>query len=208
MILRSLSAIGAAILNIHAVAFGDENWGATGHFEQWDSPLNLELASEGLHGMSTYTRAYMEPGGAMSSFPYKWTALLNGKTWEITFDIESPNDVAWVAGTRYASLNGTRVENAWTTVFSFQDDVREAKESAEQAVAVSDAIRVDVNAVLPSVSAKVTELETLITTGQQSINNAVTSAQETIDAATTQLDAGLADLEALASGFIYKEVQW
>ena len=208
MILRSLSAIGAAILNIHAVAFGDENWGATGHFEQWDSPLNLELASEGLHGMSTYTRAYMEPDGTMSSFPYKWTALLNGKTWEITFDIQNPNDVAWVAGTRYASLNGTRVENAWTTVFSFQDDVREAKESAEQAVAVSDAIRVDVNAVLPSISVKVTELETLITNGQQSIQTAVTSAQETIDTATTQLDAGLADLEALTSGFTFKEVQW
>lgn len=219
MVLRSLSAIGAAILNMHAVAFGDENWGASGYYEHWDLPVNLELYSEGLHSVSVETKEYTPEGGEPSSFPYKWTATLGGQSWSIVFDIDTPDDVAYVYGKRYAALNGNKVINAWTTVFSFQSDVQTAVESAAQAVATCEALVDEAEAVLPTVAAQIGQLNTLLAegqddidalllTGQQSMGNAVAAAQQAVSNANSALDAGIADLEMLTSGFNFKEVLW
>lgn len=219
MVLRSLSAIGAAILNIHAVAFGDQNWGASGYFEHWDLPVNLNLYSEGIHSVSVETRSYTTEGGEPSTFPYKWTATLGGQSWSIVFDIDTPDDVTYVYRKRYAALNGNEVINAWTTVFSFQSDVQTAVESAAQAVATCEALVAEAEDVLPTVTEKIEQLNgvisggqsdigALLSAGQQNINSAVTAAQQAVSNANSALDAGIADLEMLSSGFNFKEVMW
>ncbi|MDO4327134.1 MAG: hypothetical protein Q4E24_14060 [bacterium] len=195
-ILQSISVIGAAILNITAVAFGDENWGAQGYYHQWDVP-DLDLATAGLNGVSVETREYTDEDGTISSFPYKWSANLNGHTYAIVFDIDDPNDRVWVDGKRYATANDVIVENAWMSIFDFQTDVREAAENAEKAIATAEQIQNDVNEVMPTLSQ-----------AEENIKAVVAEAQAKIDDATKQLEAGLADLETVTAGFQYKDVQW
>lgn len=195
-ILQSISVIGAAILNITAVAFGDENWGSSGYYHQWDVP-DLDLATGGLNGVSVETKTYAKEDGTLDSFPYKWSANLNGHTYAVVFDIDNPDDVTWADGKRYVTVNGVVVENAWMSIFDFQTAVREASESAQTAIATAQQIKQDVDQVMPT-----------LTQAEENIKLVVADAQAKINDATQQLDAGLADLEALTSGFGFKEVQW
>lgn len=195
-ILQSISVIGAAILNITAVAFGDENWGSKGYYHQWDIP-DLELASDGLNGVSVETKKYTKADGTESSFPYKWSSSINGHTYAIVFDIDDPDDRVWVDGKRYATANDVIVENAWMSVFDFQTDVREAAESAKQAVSTANQIKKDVDNVMPT-----------LTQAEENIKAVVAQAQAQIDEATKQLEAGLQDLAGVTAGFGFKEVQW
>jgi hypothetical protein len=129
-IMKSISIIGAAILNINSVAFGNEDWGASGDFDQWDLP-NLDLSRDGLNAVTVDQRSYTKEDGSESSFPYKWTANMNGHNYSITFDIPNPDHSTWVDGMRYASMDDTVVENAWTNVFTFQSDVDDIRQSID-----------------------------------------------------------------------------
>lgn len=195
-ILQSISIIGAAILNITAVAFGDENWGSGGYYHQWDLP-ELDLATTGLNGVSVDTKPYTKEDGTQSSFPYKWSANINGHTYSIVFDIDNPDDRIWVDGKRYATSNDIVVENVWMTIFNFQSTVREASESASEAIQIANKIKADVDAVIPT-----------LTQAEANIKAVVAEAQTKINEATKQLEAGLEDLSAVTSGFGFKEIQW
>lgn len=195
-IMKSISIIGAAILNITSVAFGDENWGASGNFEQWDVP-DLDLSTNGLNPVIVSTKSYVKEDGTESSFPYKWTANINGHTYSITFDIPNPDYLEWVDGMRYASMDDAVIENAWTNIFTFQSDVRTAQESAESAVSIAEGIKKEVSEVMP----------TLIE-AEASISALMDEATTKINDAAKQLESGLADLEVVTSGFSFKEVQW
>lgn len=195
-ILQSISVIGAAILNITAVAFGDENWGSKGYYHHWDVP-DLELATTGLNGVSVETKSYTKADGTTSSFPYKWSANLNGHTYAIVFDIDNPDDRIWVDGKRYATANDVMVENAWASIFDFQTDVRQASEKAAAATVVAEQIKKEVDEVMPTLSQ-----------AEENIKAVVAEAQAKIDEATKQLEAGLEDLAAVTAGFGFKEVQW
>lgn len=195
-IMKSISIIGAAILNINSVAFGNEDWGASGGFEQWDIP-DLDLATNGLNGVFVDTKSYTKEDGTTGSFPYKWTANINGQTYSITFDIPNPDYRDWVDGMRYASVNDVVIENAWMSIFDFQTAVREAQESAASAISTAETIKEEVNSVLPT-----------LTEAEERMQEIISEATAKIDEATKQLEAGLSDLEAVTSGFSFKEVQW
>lgn len=213
-IMKSISIIGASILNITAVAFGDENWGSRGDFEQWDIP-DLNLNRNGLNGVITETKSYTKEDGTEGSFPYKWTTNINGHTYSITFDIPDPDHRTWVDGMRYASIDDAIIENAWTNMFTFQSDVRVAQETAETAISAAETaistaegIKKEVDEVMPTLSEAEANISTLINKAETNINALMDEATTKIDDATKQLEAGLADLEALTSGFSFKEVQW
>ena len=213
-IMKSISIVGAAILNITSVAFGDENWGSTGDFEQWDVP-ELNLSTNGLNGVVVDTKTYTKEDGTESSFPYKWTANINGHTYSITFDIPDPDYLPWVDGMRYASMDDVMIENAWTNVFTFQSDVRMAQESAEMAISaaenaatIAEEIQSEVNEVMPTLTEAEATISALMDEAQTNISALMTEATTKIDDATRQLESGLADLEAVTSGFAFKEVQW
>lgn len=132
-IMKTISIIGAAILNINAVAFGNENWGSSGEFEQWDLP-DLDLTTDGLNGVIVELKEYVKDNGSTGRFPYKWSANINGHIYSITFDIPNPDYRVWEDGMRYASIDGTIMENAWANIFSFQSDVNTALSNAETAL--------------------------------------------------------------------------
>ena len=142
-------------------------------------------------------REYTDENGETNSFPYSWTANINGHTYAIVFDIDNPDDVTWADGKRYASVNGVMVENAWMSIFDFQTAVRQAQEKAETAAQTAAKIKEDVDGVMPTLSQ-----------AEENIRAVVGEANAKISEATAQLEAGLADLEAVTSGFGFKEVQW
>lgn len=202
-IMKSISIIGAAILNITSVAFGNEDWGASGDFEQWDVP-DLDLSTDGLNGVIVDTKTYVKEDGTEGSFPYKWSANIKGHTYSITFDIPDPDYRTWTDGMRYASMDDAVIENAWTNIFTFQSDVRIAQESAvaassvaENAVSIAEGIKKEVEEVMPTLQDAETTIKTLIDEATTKINDA-----------TKQLESGLEDLEVLTSGFSFKEAQW
>lgn len=195
-IMKTISIIGASILNINSVAFGDENWGSSGNFEQWDLP-DLDLSTNSLNGVTVNTRPYTKEDGIEDSFPYKWSANINGHNYSVTFDIPDPDHRTWVDGMRYASMDDAIIENAWTNVFTFQSDVRIAQEKAETAVTAAEEVKNEIEEVMPTL------LE-----AEKNINDLINDATTTIEDATKQLEAGLADLEVVTAGFAFKEVQW
>lgn len=191
-IMRSISIIGAAILNIDSIAFGDENWGSTGNFEHWNFP-SLDLTRNGLNSVTVDKKRYIKEDGTDASFPYKWTASINGHNYSITFDIPDPEYRTWVDGMRYASMDGAIIENAWTNVFSFQTDVRVAQEKADMAAAAADEVK---------------ELMPTLVEAEKNMNALINETTTKVDGAIEQLEAGLADLEVITAGFAFKEVQW
>lgn len=195
-ILQSISIIGAAILNITAVAFGNENWGSNGYYHEWDLP-DLELATDGLNGVSVATKTYIKGDGTEESFPYKWSTNLNGHTYSVIFDIDNPDDRVWADGKRYAAANDVIVENIWMSIFDFQTTVRQSNEKANDAIKISTEIKTEVENVMPTLQ-----------TAEENIKRVVAEAQIQIDNATKQLEAGLQDLELVTAGFGFKEIQW
>lgn len=195
-IMKSISIVGASILNITAVAFGNEDWGSSGRFEPWNMP-DLDLTRNGLNGVLVDTKSYIKEDGTEGSFPYKWTANMNGHAYSIVFDIPDPDHLTWVDGMRYVTMDDDIIENVWANVFTFQSDVRVAYESAETAISTAEEIKKEVEEVMPTLI----EAET-------NINNIINEATTKINDATKQLESGLADLEAVTSGFAFKEVQW
>lgn len=196
-VLQSISIIGAAILSIHAVAFGDENWGANGYFNQWDLP-SIDLTSDGtVRGVAVETKDYTDLDGKPSNFPYKWTANMNGHTYSVVFDIPDPDHITWVDGMRYAMMNDVKIENAWMTVFDFQTAVRIAAEKAESAIVKAEVVEESVTTIMPQLE------ETKI-----NMDAAIESVKTELNTATKELDAVLQDMEILTTGFQYQEREW
>ena len=162
-VMKSISIIGAFILNITAVAFGNEDWGASGAFKEWDFP-DLNLNRNGLNGVTVEQKHYTTAEGEEKSFPYKWTTQANGHSYSIVFDVPDPDYRTWVDGMRYATIDGSIVENIWTNVYTFQSDVREAQESADAAIAAAEEVKKEIEDVLPSLDrleSGLAELETM-----------------------------------------------
>lgn len=190
--LMTLALIGAKIFNIPALAFGDEDWGSSGYYYEWDIPTAIDLSedlSKGIHAVRADIR-----GEDNDSFPYKWTASVNGNTLSLTFDVQDGNDEAWDDVTHYAAVNDVIVRNAWQSIYEFGEDVK-------QAVATTNAVKKQVEEALPTLSSAETKLKTLVEDAETRISTASSEAQKTIDSA-------LADVAGVTAGFGFKEVQW
>lgn len=202
-IMKSISIIGAAILNITAVAFGNENWGSSGKFEQWDIP-DLNLTTDGLNAVIVETKEYVKEDGTTSSFPCKWSANINGHTYAIVFDIPNPDYVTWEDGMRYATMDDVLIENAWTNIFTFQKDVRVAQETSETAISLAE----EASSIATKIQQDVDEVLPTLVDAEENISALIDEATTKINEATEKLESGLADLEVLTAGFSFKEVQW
>ena len=202
-IMKSISIIGAAILNITAIAFGDENWGSSGTFEQWDVP-DLNLSSSGLNGIVVEQKSYIKDDGSESKFPYKWSANINGHTYAIVFDIPNPDYATWEDGMRYATMDDALIENAWTNIFTFQKDVRVAQETSETAIGLAE----EASSIATKIQQDVDEVLPTLIDAEANISALINEATTKIDESTKKLESGLADLEVVTAGFAFKEVQW
>lgn len=206
-VLESISVVGASILNIHALALGDENWGADGNFRQWDLP-QLDLSRDGIHSVSSEIRTYTDADGNEQSFPYTWSALMNSVRYTVVFDIPTDDYTAWVDGERYVMVGDSIVENLWMTVFDFQPYVRTAQEQAQEAVDIATEIKESVSTVLPDLESAKTEMNETIAAAKTELDTVITSAKTELSSARDEVDAALADVQVLVSGFGFKEVQW
>lgn len=108
--MMSISAIGTSILNIHGLGLGDEYWGSAGDFYEWDIP-NIKA---GKHAIVVENRLDLGTG---DEFPSKWSASIGGVRYSLHFDIDTVEDLEPNLDKRYVTINGTKVNNAWLTVY-------------------------------------------------------------------------------------------
>lgn len=190
--LMTLALIGAKIFNIPALAFGDEDWGSSGYYYEWDIPTAIDLSedtSKGIHAVLAENRSEDN-----NSFPYKWTASVNGNTLSLIFDVQDGNDEVFNDATHYVTVNDIIVRNAWQTIYEFGEDVK-------QAVATTNAVKKQVEEALPTLTSAEVKLKALVQDAETKIGTASSEAQKTIDSA-------LADVAGVTAGFGFKEVQW
>ena len=194
--MMSLSIIGAAILNIDAIAFGDDMWSSSGNYHQWDFPqLNLETYR--MNSISRSTRTYTDAEGKPAEFTYRWAASINGNQYAIVFDVETPTDVDYVVGKRYAECNGVRVDNAWLTIYDFQEFMD------------STAAQVETNTTL--VNETVQKVENALPNALQAeekVNAFMTASDARIEDMESRVNSAISDIEVLTKGFNYLEVEW
>ena len=194
--MMSLSIIGAAILNIDAIAFGDDMWSSSGNYHQWDFP-QLNLATDGLNSISRSTRTYTDTEGNPAEFTYRWAASINGHQAAIVLDVETPTDVEYAAGKRYAECNGVRVDNAWLTVYDFQEFMDSTSETLAQSTALITETQKQVESALPNALQ-----------AEEKVNSFMSESNARIENMESRVNSAISDIEVLTKGFNYLEVEW
>ena len=191
----TMSIIGAKIFNIPAVAFGDEHWGSSGYYYTWDIPTAIDLSenlAKGIHGVEATIK-----GENNDSFPYKWTANVNGNKLSLVFDVGSGNDETWDSTTHYVTVNDVKVYNAWQTIYEFQDILKEVQNQSNESVKTVNTLKSDVENAMPTVS-----------NAERKINEIITDATAKLENASKTVESALADVAGVTNGFGFKEVQW
>ena len=125
--MRSTSVIAAAMLNIDAIAFGDEHWGSGGYYDDWDMP-NSNLASKKFNKFVIETKI----GTDGISFPYKWSTLLNGVKCELVCNYSKKSDIAYSDGKQYVTFGGDTVNDAWVSAYNLGELVETANKYFEK----------------------------------------------------------------------------
>ena len=194
--MMSLSIIGSAILNVDAIAFGDEFWGSGSHYHQWDFP-EIDLKTEGANSVSRATRSYTDAEGVQQDFTYKWSASINGNLYSIVFDVATPDDVTYKLGKRYAECNGVKVENVWLTVYDFQNFLKETGERVDAAEQLVAGVKKSVDEAMPTV-----------TNAEATINAFMAQSKTELEGATKKFEGAMKDIEMLTAGFQYQEREW
>ena len=193
--LMTLAILAAKIFNIPAVAFGDEDWGASGYYYDWDIPTGIDLSedlSEGLHAVTAENKGKEE-----TAFPYKWSANVQGNTLSLVYDVENGEDETWDDATHYVTVNGVVVRNAWQTIYEFGEEVAAAKKSSAAAVEQAKSLKAQVEEALPTVANAESRLQEILA-----------NANAQTEDAYKKMESALADVAGVTSGFGFKEVQW
>ena len=194
--MMSLSIIGAAILNIDAIAFGDDMWSSSGYYHQWDFP-QLNLHTEGSNSIGRSSRVYTDTEGNAAEFTYRWTASINGNQYSIVFDVQTPDDAEYAAGKRYAECNGVKVDNVWLTVYDFQEFMEQTGAQVEANTTLVNETVQQVKAALPSALQ-----------AEEKVSAFMTESGARIADMETRVQNAISDIEVLTKGFNYLEVEW
>lgn len=125
--MMSTSIIAAAMLNIDAIAFGDEHWGSGGYYDDWDMP-NSNLASKKFNKFVIETKT----GTDGISFPYKWSTLLNGVECKLVCNYSKKSDVAYSDGKQYVTFGGDIVSDAWVSAYNLGELVETVNKYSEK----------------------------------------------------------------------------
>lgn len=163
--LMSISLFGAKIFNCLGLAFGDEDWGAMGYYHQWDLP-DFNLAEPGIHSVTYTEKTAANPNGETVTFPYKYTAVINGYKLELVWDIPHDLSADINIGERYILIDGTRIDNAWYKLYDFVGQIGEMQTTLNSAVAAASAAEANASQAQSYVESAVADIETL-TTGFQ-----------------------------------------
>lgn len=183
--LKTISVIASAILNIDAVAFGDEYWGATGYFDQWELP-DFDIMTNNSNAIVIETKTGIKDDGIEEEFPYKWSTSINGKTYAFVWNIPNTDHETWVDGMRYATIDDTVVENAWLSIFNFQSEIAEAENKIQSSIDSIDSEIVKIDEGLIKIDKKFSE----------------------VDEGLDKIDSALVSVEDVTLGFSFREVQW
>lgn len=194
--MMSLSIIGAAILNIDAIAFGDEFWGSASNYHQWDFP-QLELKTKGINSISRDSRFYTAEDGKVYDFTYKWTSSINGNIYSIVFNVDTPSDVTYVAGKRYAECNDVKIDNVWLTIYDFQTFIADTTKKCEETDTLVNNIKKSVDEAMPTV-----------VEAENKVNTFMVENQTKIEQLETRVNNAIGDIKVLTSGFNYLETEW
>ena len=81
----SFSLVGCAMLGIDGIAFGNEHWGSGGQYTDWDFPITEVLPA--YNTLTTQTKTI-----GSKTFPYSFSRNLDGKTYTLTYNVESADD--------------------------------------------------------------------------------------------------------------------
>lgn len=198
-ILQTISVFGSRILNVPYLALGDEFWGSSGYYNDWDLPeIDMsESVSKGLHAVTIENKSYTTAEGKTEEFPYRWSAAINGNRYTVVYDIPDPEYETWADGMRYVTVNDSVVENAWMSIYETKTAVDRAKAASEEAVKMAEKIKTKVENALPT-----------LTNAEEEMKKIAADAEKKISDAEKTLDTGMKDLEMLTAGFQYKERQW
>jgi hypothetical protein len=183
--LKTISTIGSAILNIDAVAFGDEHWGSDGNFEQWEIP-DFDIMNSSYNTVLTETKSVTLEDGTQEDFPYKWTTSVNGRTYSLIWDIPYIDYDTWEDGKRYISIDGVVIENAWLSIFNFQSEIAKADVKIQEGLSVIDSGVSQISEALNKIDQKASE----------------------IDSEIGKIDEALVGVQDVVKGFAFREVQW
>ena len=100
-------------------------------------------------------------------------------------------------GKRYAECNGVRVDNAWLTIYDFQEFMD------------STAAQVETNTTL--VNETVQKVENALPNALQAeekVNAFMTASDARIEDMESRVNSAISDIEVLTKGFNYLEVEW
>lgn len=183
--LRTISLIGAGIFNINAVAFGDEHWGSTGNFDQWDVP-DIDIIKDNYHTITADIKVIVDENGEESSFYYKWSASTNGKTYSLVWDVPNASHNTWVDGMRYVTIDDIVIENAWLSIFNFQSEIATVDGKIQEGLNTIDSGVSQIREALNEIDRKSSE----------------------IDSEISKIDEALVGVQDAVEGFAFREVQW
>lgn len=183
--LKTIATIGAAILNIDAVAFGDEHCGSTGNFERWEVP-DLDIMNSNYNTVVSETKDGISDNGEQENFPYKWTTSVNGRVYSLIWDVPNTDHHTWVDGMRYISIDGVVIENAWLSIFNFQSEIAKVDGKIQEGLSVIDSGVSQIREALNEIDQKASE----------------------IDSEIGKIDEALVGVQDVVEGFAFREVQW
>lgn len=175
---KTISVIASTILNINAIAFGDEHWGSNGYFDQWDLP-DLDIMTNDYNTVVVETKTGIKDDGTEENFPYKWSSSIGGKIYSLIYNVPNAEHKAWVDGMRYVTIDDVVIENAWMSIFNFQSEIADAE--------------IKIQAGVDSIN-----------NGIANIDDGLAKIDDGLD----KIDSALVGIEDVTSGFAFREVQW
>lgn len=126
----------------------------------WDMP-NLDLAEYDIHPVARTDKTATNPDGETVSFPYIFSASINGSQIELVWDIPHDKSCDILEGERYIMINGARVDNAWQTPYDLTGQMQQMQTYINAAINAADSATTaaaQAQSLLESISA---DIETL-----------------------------------------------
>ena len=113
------------------------------------------------------------------------------------FDVETPTDVEYASGKRYAECNGVKVDNAWLTIYDFQEFMDSTAKTLAQSTTLITETQKQVEAALPNALH-----------AEEKVNAFMTASDARIEDMESRVNSAISDIEVLTKGFNYLEVEW
>lgn len=115
--LRTISYIGCKVMNIDGIAFGDERWGSSAYFDQWDLPNVLDLTENGKHTSSV----------VFNPHPVEYSTIIGSYSLKLIWDLPTSDTSDLSKGVRRVEINGSTLNDAWINIIDINNKINNLK---------------------------------------------------------------------------------